>query len=203
MKRSREQPKQKKAKNLSSPKALREHARRLLARADAHQRKMQKHIDYLRREASAWIEAAENVEAAREKRRAGGEQQGRTALDGEHGDADGIVRPGEHVLRERSHGATVNRMLDAEHVLAISKGKTKREQGEADALVLAAQRAGLSLRALSRAVGKKVRRNVPVSRLSMARRGDRPIDADIAAAIKQLTGFDDSARNWPGGIARP
>jgi hypothetical protein len=94
----------------------------------------------------------------------------------------------------------VNRMLGPEHSLAISKGKTK-DGAEPDALVRAAHAKGLSLRGLARAIEKKVRRNVPVSRLSMARKGDRPIDRDIADAIQALTGFEAVSKNWRGGIS--
>ena len=91
-------------------------------------------------------------------------------------------------------------MLAPEHVLNISKARTRKD-GESDALVRAAQSKGLSLRGLARSIEKRVRRNVPVSGLSMARRGDRPIDREIADAIHELTGFEASKKNWPGGIS--
>jgi hypothetical protein len=191
VKRSRAKPKHRLGDNqLDSPKALRDQARRLqdrIAAKEARIKSMQADVDKLRRQMTAHQNAAEMIEAA--------DVDGRP--EGEH---QGLPPVREHVLRERSHGANVNRMLGPEHSLAISKGKTK-DGAEADALVRAAHAKGLTLRGLARAIEKKVRRNVPVSRLSMARKGDRPIDRDIAEAIQVLTGFEAISKNWKGGIS--
>jgi hypothetical protein len=94
--------------------------------------------------------------------------------------------------------------FSAQHILAISKAKTRKDKAandeETDALVRAAQKNGMSLRALCRALAVRLKRKVPASRLSMARDGLRPIDKDIAKAIEDLTGFEASTKNWPRGF---
>jgi hypothetical protein len=35
----------------------------------------------------------------------------------------------------------------------------------------------------------------------MARKGERPIDRDIAEAIQHLTGFEAISKHWKGGIS--
>lgn len=188
MKRSRAKPRLARALHLSSPKALREQARRLLAKSEALKKQMKKRIDDLEQRAAARLDAAEKIEAADDAGRVTGEQRTRKLPDG------------EQRLPDRSQGGTVNRMLGAEHMLAISKGRTRRDGKEPDALVRAAHAKKLSLRGLCREVERKVGRGVPPSGISMARRGDRPIDKDIAEAIEELTGFAATKKNWPKGI---
>jgi hypothetical protein len=181
--------------HLTSPKALREQARRLLARKAALQKKMQEQMASLTTRATAALEAAEILEAAEEKGRPPSEQRLSLSV-GEQTPTYGGEQHGEHQLRERSHSATVNRMLTAEHVLAISKGK----KGKPSALVAAAHARQLSLRGLSRELETRLGRPVSVSRLSMAAAGDRPIDEDIAQAVQDLIGFKATRKNWPKGF---
>lgn len=145
--------------------------------------------------ATAALEAAEILEAAEEKGRPASEQRLPLSV-GEQTSTYGDERHGEQQLRERSHNANVNRMLTAEHVLAISKGK----KGKPSALVAAAHARQLSLRGLSRELEIRLGRPVSVSRLSMAAAGDRPIDEDIAQAVQDLIGFKATRKNWPKGL---
>jgi hypothetical protein len=86
---------------------------------------------------------------------------------------------------------------------AISKGKARaaKDAGrDVDQLVLAAQGKGLSLRRLAQEAAKALRRKVPASGLSQARRGERPIDPAVAEWIEKRIGFKATGSNWPGGI---
>jgi len=164
----------------------------LRRRATALRSRAAKIIAKAKTEADELLKDAERLEETAKKFLAG--------MDGGRRAGEQQASYREHVgLRERSHHDTVNRMLPAEHQLAISKSKSPEKK--TDALVRAAQAKGMSLRALSRALEQRLGRPVPVSRLSMARRGLRPIDTDIASAVESLTGFEASSKNWPGGIA--
>jgi hypothetical protein len=185
---------------------LRAEARRLEAQVEAYNSRMRRKIALL-------YKFAEESEANEEEERAGGEQQS-VSRGGEH-------EGREHELHGSAQDGTVNRMqlstehrrllstppktrFSAEHILAISKAKTRKDRAannvKTDALVEAAQKNGMSLRALCRALTAKLKRKVPASRLSMARDGLRPIDKDIAKAIEELTGFESSTKNWPRGF---
>jgi hypothetical protein len=179
--------------NLNDSKALRIRARRLLAQAEALRLRTQKQIQSLEWKATELNRVAEEfdkkeLEATKEAGRPPGAQQAGKGADGAQS------------LPEPVSGSNVIRMLTPEHVLAISKGRAKKHR-EPNPLLAAAQASGMSLRGLARAVEKRVHRPVPISRITMARRGVRPIDGDIARAIEELTGFRATAKNWRGGIA--
>lgn len=172
-----------------SPARLRASAAELRARAEVFQAR----ADALLAEAEVREKAANEIEAARKK---GRQVSGQTAQSDLQSSEAGYAG-----LPERPRSPIVDtRMLAAEHILAISKGKTRRE-GQTDDLVGAAHKKGLSLRGVARAVTKRLRRKVTVQRISMARKGHRPIDKDIADAVAEVTGFAATPRNWPGGIA--
>jgi hypothetical protein len=119
-------------------------------------------------------------------------------------------------LKIREHRPRVEAidMEMAELGATVSKGKAKAAlaRGEKiDALVAAAHAKGLSLRGLANEAAQAVRRKVPPSGLSQARRGERPIAPDVAEFIAERLrpsgpddkspGFEATAANWPGGIA--
>jgi len=143
----------------------------------------------LNEEAEAREKAANEIEAARSGGRQGGGQTAQSDLS-----HDPVELAGFRATVDTSP------MLAAEHILAISKGKTRRA-GQTDDLVSAAHKKGLSLRGVARHVAKRLKRKVTVQRISMARKGHRPIDKDVAEAVAELTGFAATARNWPGGIS--
>jgi DNA-binding transcriptional regulator YdaS (Cro superfamily) len=64
----------------------------------------------------------------------------------------------------------------------------------ADPLVLAANKAHLTLRSLAEKVG------VSHTLISKARKGERALAESVAKEIERLTGFAATAEHWPGGI---
>lgn len=99
------------------------------------------------------------------------------------------LRELEERLQRREQPRTVNKMDSNAHAFATSQGRS------GDALVRAANKAKLTLRALAAAAG------VSPSNLSMARRGERPIPRSAAEKVAALTGFAATASNWRGGIS--
>jgi ribosome-binding protein aMBF1 (putative translation factor) len=82
-------------------------------------------------------------------------------------------------LRGGNRSGTVTSDMQADHRLAIARGRTHRHDAFAEAL----ERSGYSVRSLAAAVG------VSHAMLSMARAGKRRLSDDVAARIEKLTGF--------------
>lgn len=99
-----------------------------------------------------------------------------------------------------------NHLADS-HKLAISAGQAERRQAEGkpvDALTVAAQAEGYSLRGLAKEAEKRLQRKVHVSVLTNARAGRRPCPEDVAAVVALLVPrWRATARNWPGGFSPP
>jgi AraC-like DNA-binding protein len=98
--------------------------------------------------------------------------------------------PALRPLRERKQAISVavDKMNAAAHALATSGGRST------DALVVAANRHGYTLRRLAKEAG------MSPATLSRARKGDRSLPRRVADRIERLIGFKATAAHWPGGL---
>jgi len=78
--------------------------------------------------------------------------------------------------------------------LKISHGKSR------SALAKAAVRHGMTLGELAAKLHKAVGRRVPLSSLSQAHSGARPVRRDVAEAVERLIKLPATKTNWPRGI---
>lgn len=140
-------------------------------------RRLKEQAEALLEEATVLQRAAEDIEALEEKR--GPERE----------ETDGLPVGENTVTLERMNTA------DSSHALKVARGKAK------DALAKAAVNHGMTQGEMAEAVRKELHlKRLPMSGISQARRGTRPIRRDVAEAIERLTGFKASRSNWPGGI---
>lgn len=140
-------------------------------------RRLKEQAETLLQEATVLQKAAEDLEALEAKRGSAREE------------TDGL--PGGEIT------GTVEGMNTAvsSHALKVARGKAK------DALARAAVTHGMTQGEMAEAVRKELKlKKLPMSGISQARRGTRPIRRDVAEAIERLTGFKASRANWPGGI---
>jgi hypothetical protein len=140
-------------------------------------RRLKEQAEALLREATVLQRAAEDIEALEEK---GGPEREETdtLLDGEN---TGTVVGMDTAV--------------SSHALKVARGKAK------DALAKAAVKHGMTQGEMAEAVRKELKlKKLPMSGISQARRGTRPIRRDVAEAIERLTGFRATKANWPGGI---
>lgn len=147
----------------------------------------------LRLKATLFLEYAENLE--------------RLEADAESEDAERDVTEREDTeagLPGLGNTVTLDGMNTESwsHALKIAHGKAK------DALAHACVWAGMTQGEMVEKVRLELKlKKLPLSGISQARRGTRPIRSDVADAIQRLTvskrlptGFRATKTNWPGGI---
>jgi hypothetical protein len=178
LKRSRAQPRRKKkdAADLKTRRARAHEARQRARRLRADAKRILNEADELDRHANELDRLdAESVE-------------------------EGIGREDMPPLPVRENTGTVDGMSTESwsHALKIAHGRAKVRR---DALAAASVRAGMTKGEMVEKVRKELKlAKLPMSGISQARSGTRPIRRDVAEAIERLIGFKATKVNWPGGI---
>lgn len=98
----------------------------------------------------------------------------------------------------REHRPSVNtrsEQMQLENRIAISKGRSAGSEDPFFATIRAAKPKGFTLRSLAKRIGEQA------SLLSMQRKGARPIPAERAKLIEELTGWPADRKHWPGGLS--
>jgi hypothetical protein len=140
-------------------------------------RRLKEQAEAMLQEATVLQKAAEDLEALEEKR--GPERE----------ETDGLP------VSENTGTVEGMNTADSSHALKVARGKAK------DALAKAAVNHGMTQGEMVEAVRRELKlKKLPLSGISQARRGTRPIRRDVVEAIERLTGFKASRANWPGGI---
>jgi hypothetical protein len=158
-----------------SPDEVKAEARSLRAKARRDRERAQDLLE----NAAAYEKAAETLEA----RDAAARRSGSDGEDSEQlpkGEYSGIILGVN--TEEFSQG------------LKISHGKAR------SALAKAAVRHGMTLGELGAKLHKMLGRRVPLSSLSQAHSGVRPVRRDVAEAVEKLIKLPATKTNWPKGI---